>query len=408
MSLDASTGRPVLVTGVQRRLAVALLGAGMVAASLLAFGPVASGQDPSPVPSGVPAASADPCPSPVPAGSPSIAPSPSAEAVEGIEVDASPAASGVPSSPAPTADPCAATSLIDLGKDGRLTVLMLGTDWRPTVAGERTDVVMVMSLDPETKEVVAASIPRDMVQFPVAKRNGGGTSGFWRVNALYTLYRDSSLPHEKVDKKAVRKVKDDVAAALGIEIDYWALTRFKGMGKMIERMGGVSVDIPDQITDSGYGRTGAYFPEADDYRLKGLKRCTMDKPCRNPLIYARSRHGTVGSGYNSDFARARRQQELVMAAVNRVEKLDLTPQQLAALLYASKTRVWTDLPRTVEAAQELLALAEGAELKPINTAVFGPRKWAYEDSTTPLYAFRPNLPLIREWMDDRFGTAPKG
>jgi LCP family protein required for cell wall assembly len=399
-----------------RRVALALMSGSLVFGSVLALGPVASGADPSPLPSAIPGVTAEPCPSVDPAASPLASPSlpieragaPGVAASPGSSVDPATVASAAPASPGSTPDPCAAPPLIDLGKDGRLTVLLLGTDWRPDVPGERPDVIMVVSLDPVTKQVVAVSIPRDMVQLPLAKRNGGGTSGATRVNELYGRYRDPSLPHAKVDKQAVRRFKDDVATALAVEIDHWALTRFKGMGKMVERLGGVRVDIPETITDSGYGRTGAFFPAGDEYRLKGLQRCTMARPCRNPLIFARSRHGTVGDGYNSDFERARRQQELVMAAAARVQELDLTPRQLEILLSASRSRVWTDLPRSVEAAQELMALAEGAGLRPRDSAVFGPRKWAFVDGTTPLYAFRPNIRVIRDWMNDRFGTPPKG
>ena len=310
-------------------------------------------------------------------------------------------------SPPPSASPCpAGPSILDLGRDGRLTVLLLGTDWRATLGGERTDVILVMSLDPVTKRVVAVSLPRDLVFFPQARSNGGGDSGTLRVNSLYGLYRDPSLPHAKIDRAAVRKFQRDVETALKVEIDYWALTRFKGFGKMIGWLGGVRVDIPETITDAGYGRTGAYFPAGDDYRLKGLQRCAMDKPCRNPLIYARSRKGTVGDGFNSDFARARRQQELVMAAADRATRADLTPDTLATLLVLARGRVWTDLPHTVDAAQELLGLARGAVMPVNDQAVFGPRKWAYEDSQTPLYTYRLRLDLVRAWMDDRFGTPP--
>ena len=96
-----------------------------------------------------------------------------------------------------------------------------------------------------------------------------------------------------------------------------------------------------------------------------------------------------------------------MAAVEQVERLDLTPRQLQVLLSASRSRVWTDLPRSVEAAQELIALAEGARLRPRDAVVFGPSKWAFTDETTPLYAFRPSIGRIRDWMNDRYGTPPK-
>ena len=361
----------------------------------------------SKAPGSSPTSSGSPSPRPSAVASPSAAPSVLASATPSLAPSGSPVVAPVPS-PAPSPDPCAAPSLIDLGRDGRLTVLMLGTDWRPPVPGERLDVILVMSLDPVTKRVVAVSLPRDLVFFPQARANGGGDSGTLRVNALYSIYRDPSLPHPKVDRKAVGRFVRDVETALRIEVDYWALTRFKGFGSMVERLGGVRVDIPETVTDAGYGRTGAYFPEGDDYRLKGLQRCSMAKPCRNPLIYARSRKGTVGDGFNSDFSRARRQQDLVMAAATHAVRQGLTPEQLAVLLSASRSRVWTDLPRSVEAALELLSLADGATMRPNDTAVFGPRKWAYEDDGTPLYTYRLRLDLVRAWVDDRLGTPPGG
>ena len=134
----------------------------------------------------------------------------------------------------------------------------------------------------------------------------------------------------------------------------------------------------------------------------------MEKPCHNALIYARSRKGTVGDGFNSDFARSRRQQELVMAAADRAinARTSATEHARDAARSSAARSVWTDLPQTVEAAQELMRLAEG--VMPLNdsTAVFGPRKWAYEDSQTPLYTFRLRLDLVRAWMDDRLGTPP--
>lgn len=51
-----------------------------------------------------------------------------------------------------------AASSISYG-DGRLTVLLLGSDHRPTLSGERTDVIMVMTINPNTGNMVRGQHP---------------------------------------------------------------------------------------------------------------------------------------------------------------------------------------------------------------------------------------------------------
>ncbi|MGD8485895.1 MAG: hypothetical protein PVH07_04570, partial [Chloroflexota bacterium] len=113
---------------------------------------------------------------------------------------------------------------VKLGKDGRLTVLLVGSDWRENAGGERLDVLMVATIDPTTGRAAVVSIPRDMAGIPLA---GGGNSGGMRVNALYYLrYRNPALGHKAIDRKAMKRFSKDIATFLGTEIDYWAMTRF--------------------------------------------------------------------------------------------------------------------------------------------------------------------------------------
>src|ERR1700730_6982117 len=86
------------------------------------------------------------------------------------EPGASPFATPLP----PGADPV-------LGTDGRLTILLLGSDYRPAHPGNRTDAIMVVSVDPVSGAAAAFSIPRDAVEFPLP---GGGRFNE-KVNALY-------------------------------------------------------------------------------------------------------------------------------------------------------------------------------------------------------------------------------
>jgi anionic cell wall polymer biosynthesis LytR-Cps2A-Psr (LCP) family protein len=300
---------------------------------------------------------------------------------------------------------------ISYGSDGRFTILLLGSDWRPNRYGERPDVVMVVTIDPTTKRVSIASIPRDTVYIPRAASNGGGTSGTNRINAMYSVfYRKHGLAHAKVDMSGLIRFKEDVATTLDTEIDYVAMTRFAGITDLVDRIGGIDVQITKAITDNYYKSPGtpsnvrgAYFPVSDSYHLKGGSPC-YPKPnlCHNALIYARSRHGTVGSGYNSDFERARRQQGLVFAGTNKI--VANGTDSLPALVTRVKGRVWTDLPRTLGAATQLYNLVSGATLASRDAKVLSPGKFAYSDSSTPRYTFRLYLSKVRSWINRHFGS----
>ena len=100
---------------------------------------------------------------------PTASPAPSATPLAGETPLPSP-------SPIPGVDPL-------LGSDGRLTVLLMGTDYRPAHPGNRTDAIMVVSIDPTTGKSAAFSVPRDVADFPMPKsgqlrrpRSTGSTS----------------------------------------------------------------------------------------------------------------------------------------------------------------------------------------------------------------------------------------
>src|SRR5580765_4125179 len=131
-----------------------IVAAGGAAVYVLASGPgpIAVINNPSPTPTATP-------PPPLP-------PEPT------LEPDLSP--SPTPTPPPPGADPL-------LGTDGRLTVLLLGSDYRPAHPGNRTDAIMVVSVDPTTGKAAGFSVPRDTSGFPLVN----GTKYGAKVNALY-------------------------------------------------------------------------------------------------------------------------------------------------------------------------------------------------------------------------------
>lgn len=298
--------------------------------------------------------------------------------------------------------PCGKSGALRMGDDGRLTVLLLGSDYRKRpFIGERMDTIIVATRRPNGR-IAMASIPRDTVHFPLAS---GGTSGTARVNTLYYTYkRKGRFGPTRVDCQALNRFRADVAKALATEIDYYAMVRMWPMEELVDRVGFVTVDVRGPIIDGGYGKRGIFFPDRVDYNLKGRDRCgpRPDK-CRSSLVYARSRGGTQAGRTNSDFRRAIRQQDLVFAAAQRVRDRG-TGAPLGFLLRGIQDRIYTNVPKTSAAALAIHELLDGIRLAPRDQVVFGPAKWALTNSTTPLYTFRLRLGAVRSWVNVHFGS----
>ncbi|MDQ3492545.1 MAG: LCP family protein [Chloroflexota bacterium] len=293
---------------------------------------------------------------------------------------------------------------INYGSDGRLTILLLGSDYR---AGykylEHTDVIMVVSLDPAGSKLAMASVPRSVVRFPIHLENrgpdGAKHSGDLRVNLLYDSYRETE-DDGGIEPQALERLRKDVAHALRLEIDYYAFVRFTGFDALVDTADGIAVKIPAAIVDPSYQDSptpGVRFPAASDWLLHGgsATRCagtTID--CRRGIAYVRSRKGKVGSAANSDYQRAARQQGLIFAAIQKVTG---GGADLELLRLGSISHVTTDMPRTAADAMWLRDRLAGARAPLKARVVFAPPTWATALSV-PKDSARLRLKEVRAWI----------
>jgi LCP family protein required for cell wall assembly len=325
-------------------LGATTLGAAFAVSSTVAPPVVANEEDagPTAVPPGT---SLPPLP-PTPSPDPSAAPTPTSTPVP------------------PGADPL-------LGKDGRFTILLLGSDYRPAHPGNRTDAIMVVSLDPVTGDSAAFSIPRDTAGFPLPR--GGVFNG--KINGLYQHLLATTRDGGAAMKAAVAK-------AFGIEIDWLAFIGFAGLRNLVDAVGGVNVTLDRAYYD-------AYYWVNSHQQGWGLPAGTSHLNGTQALIFARSRKG------DNDFERARRQQLLVMAALAKVRTLGLS--KLPALLRIAANTVRTDLPRRQAIA--LFGLVATADLAHAQRTVFGPRSFA---TGTGGSSFVLKLAVCRAWIKAHF------
>ena len=278
-------------------------------------------------------------------------------------------APGASLEPSPTPAPPGADPL--LGTDGRLTVLLLGSDYRPAHPGNRTDAIMVVSLDPTTGKAAAFSVPRDTSGFPLVS----GQHFAPKVNALYQQLQSTT-------GNGGRAMRQAVAKAFNIEVDGYVFIGFAGVKDLVRAVGGVDVTLDHAYYDAHFwvnARTQGW----------GLPKGTSHLSSNDALIFARSRKG------DNDFGRAGRQQQLVLAAVAKARTLGI--RKLPGLLKIAGQTVRTDLP--LGRAADLFKLVATTDISRVQRAVFGPRTYA---NATGGSSFELNIPVCRAWIKQYF------
>ncbi len=253
--------------------------------------------------------------------------------------------------PEPTKPPLVVADL--LGTDGRLTVLILGSDAREGIVGSRTDTIIVATIDPTSGKVAMVSLPRDTVNVPIAP--GNAYAG--RINSLFWEFERASGK----TKDALKKTKAALAYAFDTEIDYYVMLEFDGLVRLLN------------------GEKGL--------RLKAGKRLLDGKTA---LAFSRSRHS------DSDYERASRQQQVVAAAAEKVRSRGLA--SLPALVELAGKKTITDIP--LRAAPALFELAMKAKLASPKSIVLAPGRWARELPGT--YTITPRVLEVQKMFDKVF------
>jgi len=177
---------------------------------------------------------------------------------------------------------------------GRVSVLLLGTDAREDSPGPaRTDTMILVTADPAANKVVIISIPRDLwVPIP--------GHGYNRINTA-NFFGDIEKPG-----KGPQLAEQVVADNFGVPVQHYIRVRFSGFVEVIDTLGGVTIEVPRDLEDARY-------PTADyGYQHVFIPAGVQHMDGETALIYARSRHST------SDFDRARRQQQVLLAAYKEI------------------------------------------------------------------------------------------
>lgn len=293
-------------------------------------------------------------------------PAPGASADPGQILDATPQATPV----SPTA---------------RVNILLTGIDSSRTRAHALNDTLIVVSIDPATRQVAMLSFPRDLSQLPL----WDGRTYAGKINSLMTYAR--AHPAEFPDGGLPTLIRE-LGYLAGVPIHYYAAVDLGGFVKMVDLVGGIDVVNNRQIADPGYGgwtngHPIGFFLSAGRHHLDG----------QAALAYARSRKGPG----DNDFTRSRRQQEILVALGKKLADPAMLTK-VPDLIRAAGDTIRTNFPP--DRLGEMLQIGQGVTGDSIKSYVLGPPYATYPAVSTGTYELIPDMSRFGKLSIQLFGS----
>ena len=214
-------------------------------------------------------------------------------------------------------------SLDSTGAGEPITTLVMGVD-KGSVPGEedsvRADIIMLVSVDPDSDRSAVISIPRDTrCMIP-------GQSDFSKINAAYAL-------------GGAELMIETVREFTGLDINHFVVIDFEGFKHIVDAIGGVPMHVEVAIHDKYAGEV-----PAGDVVLSG----------EQALALVRARHD-INAVPAGDLDRVRNQREFLQAMLSTISR-QRNPFKVKRLVDVAAENIKTDLTFT-----EMLSL--GRELQ---------------------------------------------
>jgi len=210
------------------------------------------------------------------------------------------------------------------------TVLLLGSDDDAKFVPERlnTQSMILVRVDPNTKQATMLSIPRDLwVQIP--------NQGWGKISWAY---------QEGGTQAAIAAVESNFQ----VHVDDYVWIGLNGLVRLVDKLGGVNLQVTNPVMDNYYPADLNTTDPYGYYRVAVLPGAThMDGVYA--LQYVRSRHGDA----RGDFARSERQQQLLLAL--KAEAAHLNAADLPSLASAFNGEIKTSIG--LDKARALISIA---------------------------------------------------
>ncbi|MDD2534466.1 MAG: LCP family protein [Eubacteriales bacterium] len=203
-----------------------------------------------------------------------------------------------------------------LAGTGKINILLIGSDARAGLEGQRSDSTILLTYDREKRQIKLTSFMRDSyVAIP-----GHGSS---KMNAAFNYGGESLL---------LETVRNNFA----VDVEHYMTIRFEQFVAIVDQIGGISLTLSQKEIDWINGDAGGVTNGDGVKILNGAQA----------LSHSRNRY--VGNG---DFTRTARQRAILQAIFSQIKQTN-NAVTLAGLVGFAMGNVKTNVP-----ADQLLSLA---------------------------------------------------
>lgn len=236
--------------------------------------------------------------------------------------------------PVPTPSP---TPVPDWANDGRLNVLLIGSDAGPGRWSMRADAIILVSVQIESGRVAAFSVPRYTRGVPLPEPAASAfdcgclMDDYFNALYVYANKHPDLFPGEDDVSRGLMALSGAAEQFFGVQLDGMVVADLNGFVDIVDAIGGIDINVPAPVYDANYpnpngsGGVEISFP-AGEQHLDGW----------HALAYARTRH------QDGDVRRMYRQQQVVAALQHEI-KCNLLGN-LPAVLEVARESIWTNLP----------------------------------------------------------------
>lgn len=241
------------------------------------------------------------------------------------------------------------------------TVYITGIDTYGSVSTvSRSDVNLIVNVNPNTKQILMISIPRDC-----------------QIN----LHKNGKM--DKLTHTGIYGVEETIGTIedfLDVEINYYARTNFSGITNIVDALGGVTIDSDYEFTTLH----GSYQIEKGEQKMDGDKA----------LCFVRERYALP----NGDFDRGRNQQKLLKAMLEKA----LSPKIITNfenILTAIEGCFETDMSSDEIKSLLNMQLDDMADWELFNVQITGSGYLTantYSMSGTDIYVMKPNSSDVKK------------
>lgn len=245
------------------------------------------------------------------------------------------------------------------------TVYISGIDTEGSIATtSRSDVNMLVTINPKTKQVLMTSVPRDYyVTLP------GVSGGSYDKLTHAGLY-------------GVQCSMDTLSELFGVKIDYYARVNFTTLRDMVNALGGVDLDSRYEFTTI----SGEYFVEGMNYGVDG----------NAALAFARERYNLP----NGDNDRVMNQQIVLKAIINKCVSPAILMGYMGIMDSLSDS-FETSMSQSQIASLVRMQLGDGASWQMLSSSVSGynSNNYCYSAGDSILYVMEPDYDSVATVAD---------